>query len=182
MSTIRSFSLAALGLGLAACSSEEPFVASSEPYCPRPALVADLQATEHREEDGQLAWTARLTDLASICEPREFDYRVEMDVTIDLATGPAFQGGPVQLDYFVAVTTLSGDVIDKQTFPVVIEPGRNQRTALRRETLRQQLPVKYQDQPEIWSILVGFEPTSQQIRDRTEPLPAIDPAAPGSGQ
>jgi hypothetical protein len=182
MSTIRSLSAAALVLGLSACSGEEPPAISSTPYCPRPTLVADLQSSRHAAEDGRAVWTARLSGMASNCDPREFDYMVEMDVTIDLETGPAYDGAPVQLAYFVAVTTDTGEVVDKQTFPVVMQPGRNERRVLRRETLRQRLPVTYQDQPAIWSVLVGFEPTAQQVRDRTEPLPAIDGNASGSGQ
>jgi hypothetical protein len=182
MSTIRALSAVALVLGLSACSSDAPPSAGSTPYCPRPSLVADLQSTRHTAEDGREAWTARLGGIASDCDPREFDYLVDMDVTIDLETGPAFDGAPVHLTYFVAVATDTGEVVDKQVFPVVMQPGRNERRALRRETLRQRLPVTYQDQPAIWSVLVGFEPTAQQVRDRTEPLPAIDSDASGSGQ
>jgi hypothetical protein len=182
MSTIRALSAAALVVGLSACSSDEPPSVSSTPYCPRPSLVADLQSTRHTAEDGREAWTARLGGIAANCEPREFDYLVDMDVTIDLETGPAFDRAPVQLTYFVAVATDTGEVVDKQIFPVVMQPGRNERRALRRETLRQRLPVSYQDQPAIWSVLVGFEPTAQQVRDRIEPLPAIDSDAAGSGQ
>ena len=105
-----------------------------------------------------------------------------MDVTIDLETAAAFEPGPVQVAYFVAVATAGGDVIDKQTFPVVLEPTRGERTVLRRETLRQRLPVTYQDQPAAYSILIGFEPTPQQVRDRTEPLPSVHDGASGSGQ
>ncbi|WP_157505595.1 hypothetical protein [Geminicoccus roseus] len=180
MSTIRSLLAAAVVLGLGACSSDNAGFGSTAPYCPRPTLVADLQSTEKGDETGQLAWTARLGDLASICDPREFDYFVEMDVTVDLRTGPAFDGSPVQLAYFVAVTNESGEVVDKQTFPVVMQPGRNERRALRRETLRQRLPRTYQDEPAIWSVLVGFEPTAQQVRDRTGEAPATaePPVAP----
>ncbi|HEX2525534.1 MAG TPA: hypothetical protein VHL31_04420 [Geminicoccus sp.] len=186
MSTYRSLPALAVLLGLAACSSDEQqSVVSQGPYCPKPSIVADLNQTEMRAADGQVEWTARLANLASICDAREFDYTVEMDVVVDLRTGPAFRPGPVNLAYFVAVATPTGEVIDKQSFVVILEPGRNERRALRRETLRQRLPLSYQGERTTWSVLVGFEPTSQQVRDRTEEAPSVDivpPSAPGSGQ
>jgi hypothetical protein len=197
MSTIRSILAAVSLLGLAACSGDDDAplpMASSEPYCPRPTLVTDLQLSEGRTPDGQAAWTATLDDLRSDCEAREFDYLVDLEVTVDLRSGPGYAGGPVQVDYFVAVTTDTGEVVDKQTFPVILQPGRNERRAMRRETLRQRLPYTHDGQPAIWSVLVGFEPTEQQVRDRTEPLPALGEgsegadapadagASPGSGQ
>ena len=186
MNAIRALSAIGLLLGLAACSRGDqagsPVPGTEGPYCPRPTLVSDLQSSESRDKAGQVEWTARLAGLNATCDPMEFDYVIAMDVTIDLETGPAFKGGPVQLAYFVAVATESGQVIDKQTFPVVVEPARNEREVLRRETLRQRLPVKYQDQPAAYSILIGFEPTPQQVRDRTEPLPSVGAGASGSGQ
>jgi hypothetical protein len=186
MSTYRSLPALALLLGLAACASDEQQAGvDTGPYCPKPSLVSDLRQTQATAPDGQLEWTAQLADLASICEPREFDYSLEMDVTVDLRTGPAFRRTPVNLSYFVAVATPTGEVIDKQTFLVILEPGRNERRALRRETLRQRLPVTYQGERTTWSVLVGFEPTSQQIRERTEDPTTSDaapPASAGSGQ
>ncbi|HWL71132.1 MAG TPA: hypothetical protein VNS22_22510 [Geminicoccus sp.] len=184
MSTIRSTFAAALLLGLTGCSGGDDAprpTASSEPYCPRPTLVADLAVSEGRSADGQAAWTATLGDLRSSCEAREFDYLVDFDVTVDLRTGPGYAGDRVQVDYFVAVTTDTGEVVDKQTFPVILQPGRNERRTMRRETLRQRLPFTHQDQPAIWSVLVGFEPTEQQVRDRIEPLPALGEGASTSG-
>ena len=184
MKTIRVLSAAVLLLGLPACSKDaaSPVPGTSGPYCPQPTLVADLQTTQGGIKDGQPTWTARLAGLASNCDPQEFDYVTEMDVTIDLETTASFEPGSVQLAYFVAVATPGGEVIDKQTFPVVLEPARGERTVLRRETLRQRLPVTYQNQPAAYSILIGFEPTPQQVRDRTEPLPSVDGGASGSGQ
>jgi hypothetical protein len=192
MNTIRPIAALTILLGLAACSGDDDAPAvSSEPYCPRPTIVSELQQTEGPSVDGQVTWAARLTNLASICDSREFDYTVEMDVTIDLRTSPAYAGGAVNLAYFVAVATPSGEVIDKQTFPVILEPARGERRALRRETLRQRLPLTYGGDREAgaeratWSVLVGFEPTAAQVRERTEAPPSADataPAAPGSGQ
>ena len=185
MSTTRSIPAVAILLGLAACSSADETVVRSQPYCPKPSIVSELQQTDRVATDGRIEWTARLGSLSSICDPLEFDYSVEMDVTVDLTTGPAFQGGAVNLAYFVAVATPSGEVIDKQTFPVVLEPGRNERRAMRRETLRQRLPVTSQGERTSWTVLIGFEPTAEQVRERTEAAPVGNAAAPdatGSGQ
>lgn len=162
---------------LGACSRRE-IRPEDLPYCPTPSLVNGLERAEGKAPDGQTLWTAQLTHLGGNCSPREFDYLVDINLTVDLRSSPERPPGPVQLTYFVAVTSPDGTVIDKQTFPVILEPGNTGR-ATRLETLRQRLPLEQDNAPAHWTVLIGFEPTADQIRARSaEPTQPAQPASP----
>lgn len=124
-------------LAAGGCASSPP------PPCPRPGIVSGLDVLSHHQAD------------ASSSDPRTITYRtamlgfgggcaytsngadVRLQVDISATPGPAYQGGPMPVKYFVAVADPKGAVVDKKSFSVDIPAATGTGAVIVREKLQQ---------------------------------------------
>jgi hypothetical protein len=83
-----------------------------------------------------------------------------VDLSVDVAAepGPAFTGGAVDLDYFVAVVAPDETVRDKSLLTTTIPLERGAGRAGFSETLRQRLPGVTAAEGPGWRLLLGIQP------------------------
>jgi hypothetical protein len=164
----------AAALLLGACGSTAP-VPPPPPVCPTAMLLsgaersAAYRSESDRTPDG-LQHLAVLTDLASDC--RYIADGVEVDLAFNLIAerGPAFEGGPVQLAYFVATVDPQQQILAKQVFNSEIDFPAGQDTAGSAQQLTLKIPSVSAEGGASYDIYVGFQLDDAQMRARKQPL------------
>jgi hypothetical protein len=133
--------LIGVGLGLAACSSDEPPRTAS--VCPQPAILAGLEsttvfvggATSGPEQD--LRYAAAMENIGGGCVYDDDGLTVDLTIDLVVEPGPAFTGGAVNVPWFVAVADDSGAIIDKTVLGSTIEVPTGAQRAGSREAIQQ---------------------------------------------
>ncbi|MFP6759778.1 MAG: hypothetical protein VCC99_16425 [Alphaproteobacteria bacterium] len=184
-------------LAVAACSSGgslNPFADSVVLPCPYVRVLADARLYR-RYSPGPVADASTLELEAKIvtaefgCEYDDSDdpkSAMELDLTLVIAAqrGPAAVAADSErVPYFVALVGPRRDVVNKQTFELLIpfsEPG--QRVALTEpEEVTLFFPAAGAIAPWEYSVVVGFQLTAEQLRQARNPAPvAPAPVAPDS--
>ena len=159
-----------LGLGLAACASDEP----AGPICPRPGIINGLQGAERYvpgspTRDSDLLYRAAMENIAGGCRLEGPDLVVEFSVDLLVEPGPAFAGGTVELPYFVAVTGPGGEVLDRRDFTAAIEVPEGAQRAGSTEQLSQRYVAIAPGQGPAYQVLLGLSlPRDEALRQRDE--------------
>jgi hypothetical protein len=161
--------IVAAGLLLAACSRSPP---APQLVCPRPGIVNGVEQTAAYRPggsgDADLRWVAVMQNIDGGCR---YDDGLEVDLSVDLVVepGPAYEGGPIDLRYFVAVAGPSGEILDKQIFTTSVTPVRGATRGGSRESFTQRYPGATPAQGGGYRIYLGFDvPVEEALRRRSQ--------------
>jgi hypothetical protein len=171
--TARVTSIAAASLALlSACGGSSPQPAP--PPCPTVLLLKGAERTaDYRPGPGtrpaDLRYLAVLTDLVSIC--RYEDNGVDVALRFDLIAeqGPAYDGGPLQLTYFVASLGPDQQVLSKPLFDADIAFPEGQRRAGSTQEMTVHMPDVTPAAGPQYSVFLGFQLDDAEMRRRLEP-------------
>lgn len=156
--------LAALGSGLAACSSGDQFA----PPCPELSLLRDAADISRFKAGGRdltdMIMDARITAVPAVCSRGEKSTtKAQLNVAMRVARGPAARGQTLEIPYFIAVTR-DGDVLDEQDFRVAaVFPPNTDSVALSGQDVTLNLPVTPQLSAAAYKIYVGFRLTPEEL-------------------
>ncbi len=162
---------AALALAAGGCSSrgDAPPLA-----CPAPAIVDGLASVDRYRGDGRgrpedLVYTAALQNIAGGCRVEGADLLVDLTVEVLVEAGPAFGGSAAELPYFVAVTTRTGEVIDRRDFTARVTVPAGGRRGGTAESFSQRFVGVGRQGAAGARILFGFTlPRDEALRRREE--------------
>lgn len=162
---LRAASLPLLALLPGACG---PARNAFAPACPVPGLVKPLtEMTRYRNGSGDLGdliIRGRIVNVLGKCEPGGRDtLRATVQVVIDVARGPAFQGETYALPLFVAVTD-SETIRDKTLYSLTVSFARNVDNARAvSPEIEMALPVSAQKTGAAYGIIAGFQLTPEEV-------------------
>ena len=124
---------------LAACASQDgdPTLAA----CPPAQIAVPSDRIGHSDDDGELRFVAIMEQLASSCRLDEDDIEVDIAFTMSAERGPAFEGQPVRLAYFLATVDPKREIVDKQILGVELAFGPDQQVSALRESVTLRLPA-----------------------------------------
>lgn len=137
--------------------------------CPRALVVSDARNYYELAAGGRTSDDLRLTGRIGLptagCEVDEGRLRVTLSLPIEVVRGPRLKDGSfeVRLPYFVAVTDLSGRILDKQVFTASISMGGDQKLASKVERIEQVIPLKSGEDATRFVIYAGFQLTAEQL-------------------
>ena len=165
-------SIAAVSLALlSACGSSSPPPPAAP--CPTTLLLKGAERTaDYRPgpspRPADLRYLAVLTDLVSICRYEESGVDVALRFNVIAEQGPAYDGGRLQLRYFVASLGPDQQVLSKPLLAVDIEfPEGAQRTGSMQEMTVHMPGVTPAVGPQ-YSVFVGFQLDEAEVRRRLE--------------
>src|SRR5579863_719073 len=161
---MRGAQLVALSaLGVAGCSDFGP--KSTAYSCPQAATVPDLQTIARVAPGGaadDVQTAGRIASVTSSC--KEEDAGIVANLSIDftaLRTGPRVKH--IDLPYFVAVADATGNILGKQVFAIGLDFPGESATMKTTEKVTTHLPLKNPQLGDIYTILVGFQLTRNEI-------------------
>ncbi len=164
--------LAALAGCASTPASSTPAVAPApklvvQQYCPQVAVLAQAQNLTTflpgRSDVGAQITTARVTGVAGSCllKVKKNLLEVTFRAGFSASNGPANQGAPITLPYFVAIT--QGDaIVQKNDYSITLKFNGNLSTA---QAATKAMKVELPNTPDSarTQILVGFEMTPAQL-------------------
>ena len=139
----------------------------AQQYCPQVAVLAQTQNLTTflpgRSDVGAQVTTARITGVAGSCllKVKKNLLEVKFQAGFSASNGPANQGAPVTLPYFVAIT--QGDtIVQENYYSIVLKFNGNASTA---QATSKPFTVELANTPDSarTQILVGFEMTPDQL-------------------
>ncbi|HET6469370.1 MAG TPA: hypothetical protein VFG43_13435 [Geminicoccaceae bacterium] len=157
------------GLLLVACGRSDPPL---QLVCPRPGIVNGLDQTAGFRPggggEGDLRWVAVMQNIDGGCS---YDDGLTVNLSVDLLAeaGPAHQGAPVELPYFVAVAGPDGEILDKQAFTAVVSLPPGTPRGGTRESFTQRYPAVTPAEGALYRIYLGFDvPRDEALRRRVQ--------------
>jgi hypothetical protein len=169
--TARAILIAAASLPLlAACGSSNP---SAAPSCPLVLLLKGAERTaDYRPGPGtrpdDLRYLAVLTDLDSACRYDDRGANVALRFNVIAEQGPAYEGGPLRLTYFVASLGPDQEVLSKPLFDADVEFPEDQPRAGSSQEMIVQMPDVTPDTGPMYSVFIGFQLDDAELRRRVE--------------
>ncbi len=163
--------LAALATTLLAAGCDQ--TKRQPPPCPAIIVVGETaELTQFRPGPGRdltdVVAEGRIDRFDGFCETdRKRDgtgeVKVELQIFVVVARGPANTTRTASYEYFVAVADKSERILAKQTFSaeVAFEGNRNRLTAF--ETLEQKIPLTVNQDGGAFTVYVGFQLTTDQL-------------------
>lgn len=150
----------ALGLvaGLAGCSTKN---VGFRPACPSVAIVRDAGLAGFPAADGRLAYTAVISRVDGQCSYDEKGLALTETLRLGASPGAAYTGGPVTVQYFVAVTDPDRKVLAKQIFPVTLDLSQGAAGSV--EKINQFIPVGPTTDGRYYEVLVGLQISPDQL-------------------
>ena len=118
--------------------------------------------------------TARIDDFVGDCDYGDVAVDVEMDVTFLVRVGPAFDGRPLPVDYFVAVVDPQGQILNKEVFRIAAEIPSEAFGLTLEESLALSVPLP--DGPgsgSAYDLVIGLQLTPEQLQINRDPLPLV---------
>ena len=143
---------------LSACASTPGDLARDA--CPQAQIAVPSDRIGHNNSEGELRFVAVMEELTSDCRRAEGEDDVEVDITFAMRAerGPAFEGQPVQLTYFLATVDPQREIIDKQVLDVQLDFGPDQPKSALRESVTLRLPASTEASGANYSLYLGFQP------------------------
>ena len=173
MGVLRLAVLAVCLLGLVACAG------SSEraPACPRAAVLNDA-ATMTRFAPGggrdplDIDFDVEIADLASGCQfdkkGKAVDRLVVAVAPVLITTrGPANASRKAEYVFFVSLIGPDGDILSKQSFPVIVPFSGNQRQLTQREDdppVTIDIPLTRVEDALSYEVLIGLQLTEDELQ------------------
>lgn len=168
----RVVSIAAASLALlSACGSSNP--PPSVP-CPTVLLLKGAERTaEYRPgpdtRPADLRYLAVLSDLVSACRYDEAGAEVGLRFNLIAEQGPAYEGGPLQLTYFIATLAPDQEVWSKDLLDSEVMFPEGNRIAGNSEQMTVRLPGVEPAAGSGYEVYVGFQLDDAEMRRRLEP-------------
>ena len=150
--------LAAAAL-LSACANQTGDPALTA--CPPAQIAVPSDRIGHSNEDGELRFVATMEQLASSRRRDENDIEVDIAFTMSAERGPAFEGRPVRLTYFLATVDPKREIVDKQILDVELDFASDQPKSALRESVTLRLPASTEASGANYSLYLGFQPDRQ---------------------
>ncbi len=146
-------------VGLTACAGSSG--TDRADACPAVRIAVPSDRIGHSDNDGQIRYVATMGGLTSDC--RQADDQVELDIAFDLTAerGPAFQGRPVQLSYYLVTIDPNREIVDKKVLKVRLDLKKDQLATGLREDLTLRLPASHDASGANYSLYLGFQPDQQ---------------------
>lgn len=170
--TARVTSIAAASLALlSACGSSNPPPAAP---CPTVLLLQGAERTaDYRPGPGtrpaDLRYLAVLTDLVSICRYEDEGADVALRFNLIAEQGPAYEGGPLQLTYFVASLGPDEQILSKPLLDAEIAFPEGQQRAGSAQEMTVHMPGVTPATGPQYSVFLGFQLDDVEMRRRLEP-------------
>jgi len=145
---------------LAACTQRNPLLVQVE-RCPAVAVVGDTGTLTEFAGDGRtsedIAYQISISDVRNACAESS---RVITDLEVDFTfvAGPAYDGAPVELSYFVTVMRDNLVFVSKKTYSLTLSAGN----PLQTEQIRTVIPDVDQIRRYDYEVLVGMQVTPEQ--------------------
>ncbi|MEM8948954.1 MAG: hypothetical protein AAGA21_20790 [Pseudomonadota bacterium] len=151
-------SITVLTAWLSACASTPGELAREA--CPQAQIAVPSDRIGQNNGDGELRFVAVMEQLSSNCRREEGEDDVEVDITFTMRAerGPAFEGQPLQLTYFLATVDPQREIIDKQVLNVQLDFGPDQPESALRESVTLRLPASTEASGANYSLYLGFQP------------------------
>lgn len=155
---------AILVFAVTACTvfqAEEP-----PPACPRISILGDAATlTRFRPGPGRdltdVLYEGVVTGVNGSCAYADDGKRalsMKVSLVIEAARGPAMRDGRAAFPYFVGITDLSRNVLNKQRFSVtVVFPGNRTRLVVTDNPVALEIPVKAGRGGQDFEVFVGFQ-------------------------
>jgi len=150
-------------LGLTGCSDFGP--KSTRYTCPAATTVPDLQtiarvAPNGKDTDVQTA--GRIASVEASCSDEDDGVVTKLSIDFTaLRTGPGVKH--IDLPYFVAIADATGNILGKQIFAIGLDFPGDSATMKTTEKVTTHLPLKNPQLGDIYTILVGFQLTRNEI-------------------
>ena len=159
----QAVSLFAAAVVLSACSKE----AEDQVACPSVEVLQDLgEMVRFRPGPGRDATDvlieAWVDGVAGQCFLDGNELRVDLNVRIGTRRGPATTTDTAKIGYFVAITDLNRNVLQREPFET-IAPFSNRKTLLFEDVLDLFIPLRPGLQTDGFSIYVGLELSEQEL-------------------
>jgi hypothetical protein len=137
---------------------------AQSPPCPRVLLVPGFdEASAWRAGPGRdptdLRYRLQIADAQGTCRYDKDALSVELTVRILAERGPAAaEGGPADLEYFVALADPQENILNKAVFKVRVNlPAGQTRASFPDEIQMPRIPLARRDAGPDYSILLGFQ-------------------------
>jgi hypothetical protein len=165
------FAAASLALLLAACGSSSTAPA---PPCPTVLFLKGAERTaDYRPgpspRPADLRYLAVLKDLVSICRYEDNGVDVALRFNLFAEQGPAHDGGPLRLTYFVASLGPDQQVLSKPLFDADVAFPEGQQRAGSTQEMTVHMPAVAPAAGQQYSVFVGFQLDDAEMRRRLEP-------------
>jgi hypothetical protein len=155
----------AVAASVAGCGDNQPKFA---PACPGLSLLRDAADLTRFRPGGRdvtdMVLDARITAVPAACSnggPNKV--KATLNVTTEVARGPAARGRTADFTYFVAVTE-GGRVLDEQDYPVrATFPANTEHVVLTGDDIDLVLPVTREKSAAAYQIYVGFRLTPDEL-------------------
>jgi hypothetical protein len=157
-------------MGLAGCGmfSSEPAAVADQPIgCPRVVVVPQLaDVVQYRPGPGRdptdIAARGHL-DFGGGCEYGDDRVTVALDIRLRAERGPAAVGDSAPFEYFVAVRSPDGVILNKELFPAAVPFGAAA-TAELPDPLEVIIPLTSLASGARHEVLIGFQLTPEQLQ------------------
>lgn len=158
----RSFgpaSAAVLASFLSACANQAADVVLDA--CPPAQIAVPSDRIGHNNEEGELRFVAIMEQLDSSCRRDDDDVEVDITFVMRAERGPAFEGQPVRLTYFLATVDPKREIVDKQILDVQLDFEPDQPESALRERVTLRLPASTEATGANYNLYLGFQPDQQ---------------------
>lgn len=170
--TARVTSIAAASLVLlSACGSSNPQPAA--PACPTVLLLKGAERTaDYRPgpdtRPADLRYLAVLTDLVSVCRYEAGGVDVALRFNLIAEQGPAYEGGPLRLTYFVASLGPDQRVLSKPLLDADVEFPEGQQRAGSTQEMTVHMPGVTPAAGPQYSVFLGFQLDDEEMSRRLD--------------
>ncbi len=152
-------SAAVLASFLSACANQSGDLALDA--CPPAQIAVPTDRIGYDNGDGELRFVAIMEQLSSSCRRDEDDVEVDITFIMRAERGPAFEGQPVRLSYFLATVDPKREIVDKQVLDVQLAFEPDQPESALRESVTLRLPASTEATGANYSLYLGFQPDNQ---------------------
>ena len=161
---------------LAACGGPTTPGPGEPAGCPAVGILADASrafflAVPNQPDPDQVIATARISDFVGDCEYDDAAGSGDMDLTLQVVAGPAFDGRALPVDYFVAVVDPGGQILNKEVFRVTAQVPDDARGLSLEESLALAVPLPAGPASgSAYELVVGLQLTPQQLQINRDPV------------
>ena len=156
--------LLAAALIISACAKDAP----NDIPCPAVEVLPDLgEFVRYRPGPGrdptdvlQEAW---IDGVGGKCELDGSDLLVDLGVRIGIRRGPATKTDQAKIGYFVAITDLKRNVLNRRPFEATAQ-FLNRKTVMFDDQLDLRIPLSQGDQTDSFVVYVGLELTKDELK------------------
>ena len=151
--------LAALGLALSAAGCAAPQLPCPAAMVLREASHVVKFAPGAPDDPRNVQYVGQIAEAKLNCsyDPKTYERMdVAMGVAIEATRPAASEAGTADLQYFVAIVNLEGELLARKEFPLQLRFPPGQTEVSRVEEIRQTIPLKYPQNGGSLQIWVGF--------------------------